>query len=303
MASLSLKTFTKDFSRSLRGSSWLTDTVISEIYSSFVPSEGCEFPNGVLVLTPAQCHQIAVGTRAAAVEQVFELCLSSRHLVVCPVSDGAADGADTGSHWSLLVLLRSRTRPRAGECSFKAIHFDSSPGQPNQKRAIRLGTRLLRDAFPGLERGICSQQVNGHDCGVYLLKFTEIVVAFFLQSPSWFSFSISNTWRDALQDISPGQIKAYRATLVRKLRHDLRGQGEIDSVTGSAAEQQERQPVKRLRLNCKTGSVKSFRKGFLIVLLRFQLFFTFLTVSIEILMVLQFFNGFATFFIGFALFF
>lgn len=68
-------------------------------------------------------------------------------------------------------------------------------------------------------------------------------------------------------------MASYRATLVRKLRHDLRGQGEIDSVTGSAAEQQERQPVKRLRLNCKTGSVKSFRKGFLIVLLRFKLFF------------------------------
>jgi hypothetical protein len=261
MASLSLKTFTKDFSRSLLGASWLTDNVISEIYSSFAPSDGCDFPEGVLLLTPAQCHQISVGTEAAAVEQVFELCLVSRHLVVCPVSDGAAHGADTGSHWSLLVLLRTRRQARAGECSFKAIHLNSSHGQPNQMRAIRLGTRLLGDAFPGVERGLCSEQVNGHDCGLYLLKFTEIMVAFYMQSPSWLSFSVSDTWRCALQNISPRHISAYRGSLVKKLRRDLRGQGVSDSETGSAAAPQERQPVKRVRLNCKTSIVTKTASG------------------------------------------
>ena len=98
-------------------------------------------------------------------ELAVGISLSTRRWLLVPVNDNESfDG--TSNHWSLLLMFV----PTA-----KCFHFDSH-GCYNQKAAEATAEKLYRllqkppESVVQLQRAIRSpQQMNGHDCGVYVL--------------------------------------------------------------------------------------------------------------------------------------
>jgi hypothetical protein len=166
----------------------------------------------------AQCQQMVFSNSADSQEQVFELCLPNRDVVLCPVSNGQRHEANSGSHWSLLVLTRARAE-NPKHCCFAAHHFDSLKSGMNAKRAKELATAVLHGNV-AVENGQCARQTNSYDCGVYLLYFMEIIVQAYLASYSWFSFQMSKKWREQLASALPRQISCYRGLIVKKYQAD-----------------------------------------------------------------------------------
>mmetsp|Transcript_48367 Transcript_48367/g.82598 ORF Transcript_48367/g.82598 Transcript_48367/m.82598 type:complete len:225 (-) Transcript_48367:101-775(-) len=118
--------------------------------------------------------------------------LSSREVVLCPVTD-TQDFSSTGSHWSLLVFVRT---------SRAFYHFDSC-GRSNEKAARKTAEVLMASMASGngasfvgdkddsdrqcMRQGskvpivenmaaVMPRQTNGVDCGVYLLCVAEVVI-------------------------------------------------------------------------------------------------------------------------------
>eukprot|EP00969_Alexandrium_andersonii_P087059 3840964-Alexandrium_andersonii.AAC.1 len=141
-------------------------------------------------------------------EQIFELDLPARHVVLLPLND--AVGNQSGNHWSLLVLCRSQ-RGSSANC-FRAQHYDTVKSPAHQARARLLARRMLGQR-PIVEEGPCAKQANGFDCGVYLVMYAEILVKGYLESSSWCQFLMRRSWKDALVRVSPSRAHAYRAML------------------------------------------------------------------------------------------
>jgi hypothetical protein len=123
-------------------------------------------------------------------------------------------------------------RGRVLEDCFASVHYDSASSKKNAKVAGQLGTELLGSKHV-VSRGKCARQDNGHDCGVYVLFFTEILARAYVDSPSWFAFQLSRKWKEQLESVTPRQISAYRSMLrqkYKKLLEQQRGAGPRLSV-------------------------------------------------------------------------
>lgn len=81
-----------------------------------------------------------------------------------------------------------------------------------------------------MEATKCGVQHNGRDCGVYLLLFSEIAVACFLESPSWLAFRLKKSWREAVAAVSPERAHAYRAALHQTYNRGIALQEGIASI-------------------------------------------------------------------------
>ena len=104
----------------------------------------CRCPNGDVLpgtlhlLTPAQCQLLCISNDTAEQELLVEL--DNRDLVLCPISDGDAQ-ADSGSHWSLLVIYRVR-RKTLPMC-FASVHLDSLHQDSTMRKASQRTQSLL----------------------------------------------------------------------------------------------------------------------------------------------------------------
>lgn len=104
------------------------------------------------------------------VEQLLsDLKLDEFDIIFVPVNDNPdVTVAGGGSHWSLLVYSKST------ECFY---YFDSL-GEYNYETATDLKTKIevgLKHGLIPIKSVKCSQQTNGYDCGVYVLKFMELI--------------------------------------------------------------------------------------------------------------------------------
>lgn len=107
------------------------------------------------------------------------LNLAHSDAVLVPISDSGDPGQVLGgSHWSLLVYSR-RSAPLR-----RFWHIDSLRGSRNASAAAEVALALSRLVDPGaadptraasVVEVACSQQRNGHDCGLYVLGYCERV--------------------------------------------------------------------------------------------------------------------------------
>ncbi|XP_071701081.1 NEDD8-specific protease 1 [Rutidosis leptorrhynchoides] len=102
------------------------------------------------------------------------LNLPSKKLIIFPINDNDdMELAEGGSHWSLLAYEKTAN---------VFVHHDSFRGA-NSNHAERLYEKLVLylgdDEASYIEYGCSPQQVNGYDCGLYVLVIAKEICCWF----------------------------------------------------------------------------------------------------------------------------
>ena len=190
----------------LAGQSWLSDANISDVFEHWTTPPGEVLPTQVLLLTPAQVLQICLGQQEHSHEQSAAIGKENRDLIIAPINDGTAR-ANSGSHWSVLVMHRCLSERSAEEPKWVCTHFDSLSKRANFRRAQLLANRLFAVRKMLVDIGVCTRQTNGYDCGVHVLVNAELVVRFYLGCYSWLQFRLSKqTWQQQLNAVTTQEI-------------------------------------------------------------------------------------------------
>jgi len=191
---------------------WLTDEGITTTFSEI--QGGRYLPDHILTVPAASAFLIAIDASSIAIADLEPVnCpgqggaagVECRSLIICPINDS--------DHWSLLVACRSS--PGFGGGPWRCCHYDPLAAPSNRTRANVIAKRMFGDGVR-LEAGACAKQTNTYDCGVYLLKFSVIILAACLSSESPDAFAGDARWREALLEVTPQQVTAFRKQLLAK---------------------------------------------------------------------------------------
>jgi sentrin-specific protease 8 len=196
----------------LRGRHFLNDRIIAFYLAYLSSAFGADDDDAdILLLPPSIPYLLSNLPDRDSVAMVAEpIRLASRRLALLPVNDNPdASLAEGGSHWTLLVLdaTSGASRPRF-------VHHDSL-GVVNVPAARCLAAALrplLPDAANGapLVEGPTPTQVNGHDCGVYVLAVARAICNW------WRNRREGGTdWFDAVRkEVTTESVKAMRAEML-----------------------------------------------------------------------------------------
>lgn len=189
----------------LRGPYYLNDQII-EFYFSYLSSI---YPlNDILLVPPSISFWITNCPDTDSLKDFLEpLNLSDKNLVIFPVNDNDnVAQAEGGSHWSLLAFYRKGNA---------FIHHDSSGGH-NNMHARRLFKAVV--GFMGSHRKASDvmykecqdspQQVNGYDCGLYVIAIAKVMCCWYQSDESK---DKDGLWFSAVRErVSPGIVAEMR---------------------------------------------------------------------------------------------
>jgi sentrin-specific protease 8 len=207
----------------LRGRHFLNDRIIAFYLAHLSSAFGANDDDGadLLLLPPSIPYLLSNLPDPDSVAMVAEpIRLASRRLVLLPVNDNPdASLAEGGSHWTLLVLDAT-----AGASRPRFVHHDSL-GFVNVPAACCLADALrplLPDADNGapLVEGPTPMQVNGHDCGVYVLAVARAICSWWRdrrgqqqdKGTDWF-----DTVKNEVDAASVGAMRAEMLHLIARL--------------------------------------------------------------------------------------
>ncbi|CAN6445406.1 unnamed protein product [Victoria cruziana] len=162
----------------LKGPCFINDRIV-EFYFSYLSSTS--FSSDVLLVLPSISFWISSCLVPEDVKDVIApLRLQDRKLIIFPVNNNEdVTVAEGGTHWSLLSYCRT--------CNLFE-HYDSF-GSSNRRHAMKLykGIRHLVGA-PAIVTNFrdCNtpQQMNGYDCGLYMLAIAEVLYSCHLAEPN-----------------------------------------------------------------------------------------------------------------------
>ncbi|XP_041347488.1 sentrin-specific protease 8-like [Gigantopelta aegis] len=162
----------------LEGPYWLNDNIIGFCLEYFEKEKFSHSVDRLCLMNPAFVQLIKL-SRVEELSILLEsLYLPVKQFVFLPVNDNPRDAAG-GSHWSLLVYVRSKQEFR---------HYDSS-GNTNSAMAKNLAYKLQPFVHAPLGRMQfiemdCPQQQNGYDCGLFVIAITEYLCKNFCECVS-----------------------------------------------------------------------------------------------------------------------
>lgn len=210
----------------LRPGQWLNDQVIAY---QFERLQQCR-QGALQVLEPSLSFTASIVDAATLHEMLcvprtrnttpLSKVLADAELVLIPVNNNTdADMPNGGSHWSLLVFRRQIKGD--GGCRFE--HYDSCTGA-NNSLARNIAGKLVHTLAPKSKGTIrvvhmrTPQQVNGFDCGMYVLAIGAILCKAF-DAGNKSSVSLD------LEAVSPRFIESERKALFNELIQCLTLQG------------------------------------------------------------------------------
>lgn len=158
---------------------WLNDSIIS-FYFEYLQNECIADPEFVC-LGPSISFWLANSFDQADFRQTLaQLELATKDVILLAINNNQElETYGGGTHWSLLVCFRGEEFPEA-----KFLHFDSANGS-NNEYAQHL-TNLLSEGLLGKRLDMIQesspQQVNGWDCGVYVLGVAKCLCNWYTKS-------------------------------------------------------------------------------------------------------------------------
>ena len=212
---------------------WLTDASVSHL-------EAKKLPVNILVLDAPTAYWLTMQKRQSRIRKMTKpLKIEQRELVLCPLNNSRERGhADGGSHWALLVWIRRKPAETTTPTNSLPQEHDSdvtslgrfilydSGGSSNmcQAQADRLAMRLAGQRVK-VTLGECARQTNGHDCGMYITMFSEIILESAMQdmSESYAAREIQMIgrvpeWEKRLGSLTPSEVTERRADIFRQLQ-------------------------------------------------------------------------------------
>lgn len=198
----------------LSGPCFLNDRII-EFYFSYLTSYRSS--ENILLVPPSIAFWIKECPDTATLGEFLEpLYLSQRKLIMFPVNDNDdASVAEGGSHWSLLTFESTAN---------VFVHYDSSSGNVNQHHARRLykfvhsfvSSDSTYSEFPGTPK-----QVNGYDCGVYVLAFARSICCWYRSNESK---GVNESCVLELEQITPSAVSKMRSEILELIRSLMESQ-------------------------------------------------------------------------------
>ncbi|KAI8851427.1 hypothetical protein BC829DRAFT_360984, partial [Chytridium lagenaria] len=151
---------------------WLNDTIIEFFYEWLEHHQKGtrtkSLAESFAYVRPAIVHLLAHTSDVGFLESVLEgLRLKTKQVIFIPVNDNESDSAG-GGHWSLLVYYRPTN----------AFYYYDSMGKYNlavAKRTKKKLEELICLPEPILVEIDTPAQINGYDCGVYVITITEVL--------------------------------------------------------------------------------------------------------------------------------
>ncbi|KAM0999668.1 hypothetical protein EV2_006627 [Malus domestica] len=193
----------------LSGPYFLNDRLI-EFYFSYLSSCSEE----ILLIPPSIAFWMMNAVGQGLHEFLVPLNLPDKKLVIFPVNDNEdVSEAGGGSHWSLLAFERD---------SNVFVHHDSNGGM-NRRHAKKLYDAVVD--FMSVSSSAtkptyqeCSdspQQVNGYDCGLYVLAIARVIC-------SWYGSKDKGEqtlWFHAVREqVTPSVVAAMRNVILELIR-------------------------------------------------------------------------------------
>lgn len=201
----------------LRGRHFLNDRIIAFYLAHLSSVFGCNDDDAdLLLLPPSIPYLLSNLPDPDSVAIVAEpIRLASRRLVLLPVNDNPdASLAEGGSHWTLLVLDAT-----AGASRPRFVHHDSL-GVVNVP-AARCLAAALRPLLPDADNGVplvegpTPMQVNGHDCGVYVLAVARAICNWWKDRRGQQQQEGGTDWFDTVRkEVDAQSVKAMRAEIL-----------------------------------------------------------------------------------------
>lgn len=176
--------------RTFAPAQWLTDQSIAYVYALLASQaevdstqdvgQDSKAATRILMMDPATAFWLGMENGAQHLDEARKgLKLEQRELVMCPINDSTVgDVADMGTHWSLLICYRySQYSEFRCVCydslSTKLMRFEGT--SLSLLRAEQLASNLLGKPTK-VELGDCAGQLNGFDCGIYVLLFSQLIL-------------------------------------------------------------------------------------------------------------------------------
>ena len=202
--------------------SWLQDESI-DFVQNHLTVEGAFLPQNVLIVEARTATLIGLGQAPAVKSTLAGLRVSDKDLVFCPVNNSSDGSADSGSHWSVIFGAKARS-------GWRCFHLDASKNSGNDAKATVLAARLFGRAAR-CENVPAAQQRNGHDCGVYMLLFEQVVLDAYLAHSNASRLCVDASWRRRVLAVKPVQAREFRNALLGKcLPPGLRGLAEEENT-------------------------------------------------------------------------
>nr|XP_002125210.1 sentrin-specific protease 8-like [Ciona intestinalis]XP_009861640.1 sentrin-specific protease 8-like [Ciona intestinalis]XP_018671518.1 sentrin-specific protease 8-like [Ciona intestinalis] len=144
---------------------WLNDKIIGFMFQYFQYEVFSKNFEEISFLDPDLVHLVKMMPDREIPSILESLNLEPKRFIFLPINDND-DAQAGGSHWSLLIFDAEQ------EC-FE--HFDSS-GDYNHTVAVEVAGKFSKVLKSNkLARMETPQQCNGSDCGVYVVKLTEVI--------------------------------------------------------------------------------------------------------------------------------
>ena len=147
---------------------WLNDHIIGFVfeYFEFEKYKSVVDEKKIVFLNP--CFTQILKIYDGQIEELLDpLEISTREIIIFPISNNSSPTKAGGSHWSLIMINKKQQ---------KFVHYDSY-NSSNTKIAVDIFKKLKFyfkcETFE--DDASCPQQDNTIDCGVYLLAFADSI--------------------------------------------------------------------------------------------------------------------------------
>ncbi|KAJ3381668.1 SUMO1 sentrin specific peptidase 8 [Chytriomyces hyalinus] len=152
----------------INGPHWINDAVIAYAFELLL------HPSSSILMTPAVAHLLVNLDQESALGLSASMSLDKAETVFIPVNDSTELDSPGGSHWSLLVYSRAANA---------FFYYDSlnkyniSAAKRVQRRFAKLIQKHKGDAAPYFQEMDVQAQINGYDCGMYVIAMTQLLLS------------------------------------------------------------------------------------------------------------------------------
>ena len=164
----------------LQHGGWLTSDIFTFAFAVLCDKDGWLTHDHFSFVNPLNIMMLMHGDDADAACVVEDLSLTSKDLLFIPLNDADATNArQRGTHWRLLVFCKSTQTFHLYDSSSRSTGGEDFGAQANALVA-RLSPFLISDDSSHQKRQEpCPQQVNGYDCGMYVISLVQFLCSSF----------------------------------------------------------------------------------------------------------------------------